>query len=68
MKFYHPIIKELSGHRPRRPALHTAETTKKLSSETLVGSMESITEHTTELLGRVEAKELTPKPHEEMKA
>jgi hypothetical protein len=50
MKFYHPIIKELSGHRPRRPALHTAETTKKLSSETPVGSMESITERTTDLL------------------
>jgi zinc-ribbon domain len=66
MKFYHSIVKELSGHKPRRPALHTAETTKKLSSGTLVKSMGSIAEHTTQLLGMSEARDTTRKPQEAM--
>ena len=56
MALYPEIIKHLSISKLQQPALPRAETTRKLSSGTQVGSMESITEHTTELLGRSEAR------------
>jgi hypothetical protein len=54
MVLYPQIIKQLSISRLKQPTLPRAETTRKLSSGTQVGSVESITEHTTELLGRSE--------------
>jgi zinc-ribbon domain len=56
MILYPQIIKQLSISKLQQPLLPRAETTRKLSSGTQVGSMESITEHTTELLGRSEAR------------
>jgi hypothetical protein len=56
MTLYPEIIKHLSISKLRQPLLPRAETTRKLSSGTQVGPMESITEHTTELLGRSDAR------------
>jgi hypothetical protein len=49
------IIKQLSISKSQQPTPPRAETTRKLSSGQEVGSMESITARTTELLGRSEA-------------
>ena len=56
MVLYPHIIKQLSISKLQPQPLPRTETTRKLSSETQVGSMESITEHTTGLLGRSEAR------------
>jgi hypothetical protein len=67
MAFYPQIIKQLSIPRSQQPTLPHAETTRKLSSETLVGSMESITEHTTELLEGLKQGGIAHSSHEETK-
>jgi len=59
MVLYPQIIKQLSISKLQQLPLTRAETTRKLSSGTQVGSMESITEHTTELLGGSECNGTT---------
>jgi hypothetical protein len=51
------LIQHLSTSRLKQPTLPRAPTTRNLASGTQAGSIESITEHTTAMLGKSEARE-----------
>jgi zinc-ribbon domain len=57
MKEYPQIIRGLFNHRSQPSTWPLAETTRKLLSETPVESLESVTEQTTELLGKDAARD-----------